>query len=117
MELPSLKLIAAKNTSAVNAAIGKTRSPIPTSLALRPTIWWRFDVFSRPLAVIMIPAKKIPIKASEISLSMISALQTNDSIHPARAIDSTQVKTADRGIRVHWIVRLNAAIDLDQLGE
>ena len=31
--------------------------------------------------------------------------KTNGGDHPARAIDSTQVKTADRGLRLQPIVR------------
>jgi hypothetical protein len=37
----------------------------------------------------------------------------NDRDHPARAVDSTQVKTADRGLGVHRLVIAFLIVELD----
>jgi hypothetical protein len=41
----------------------------------------------------------------DLRRSEVIPSRRNDCYHPARAVDSTQVKTADRGLGVHRLVR------------
>ena len=45
----------------------------------------------------------------------VALLATNDRHHRARAVDSTQVKTADRGLGVHRLVIWDFRPDLTVL--
>ncbi len=54
--------------------------------------------------MIELPIGKFPFEYLRRERVVPWFLNANDRDHPARAVDSTQVKTADRGLGVHRLV-------------